>query len=146
MNKGIIALSIILAPLLISAQSTHFVCPIKKGIIVKEERGFNDGKRNPGAIIEGKNNKVYSCSSGIVNSVDSVQGGVMRIFISFDEYSFFYTNLGSVEVREGQSVMKGELIGKVKKGERLFLICSRNEMIIEPDSILKCHVITRYLD
>ncbi|OJW31060.1 MAG: hypothetical protein BGO54_07200 [Sphingobacteriales bacterium 46-32] len=134
----------VLIPFLSLAQRGQFVCPMKKAKIVIEERGFNDGKRNPGAIIEGKNKKVYSCSSGIVKAIDTVNGRTV-VYIEFENYSFSYHNFQSIVVVKGQTIKSGEMIGVIIKKERLFLIASKDNALVEPESILKCKVVHRYL-
>ncbi len=117
---------------------------MKKGKIVVEHRGFNDGSKNPGAEIEGKNNSVYSCSSGLVKAVDTTNGRIV-VYIEFENYSFSYHNFKSVVVAEGQTIKPGEMIGVIKEKERLFLITSKDKSLIEPESILKCRVVHRYI-
>lgn len=127
------------------SQDAIFACPMKKGKIIIEERGLNEGKRNPGVIIEGRNDKVYSCSSGSITAIDTVNG-ILRVHIEFNNYFFSYNNLENVKVSTGQLIKKGELIGTVKRGERLFLICSKDNALIEPQSVLNCKIIYRHLD
>jgi hypothetical protein len=144
MGIKLILSGLVLVPFLSFAQRSQFVCPMKKAKIVIEERGFNDGKRNPGAIIEGKNKKVYSCSPGIVKTIDTVNGQTV-VYVEFENYSFSYHNFGSIVVAKGQTIKSGEMIGVITKKERLFLIASKDKALIEPESILKCRVVHRYL-
>ena len=146
MIKRILSLILLTAPFFVlGQQEDKFECPIKKGKIIHEERGFHDGKRNPGAVFEGKNDYVYSCSSGLINSIDTTNN-ITKIHIESGIYFFSYYDLEKSFVKKGDVIKKGQLIGKVKKGKRLFLICSKNKELIEPESILKCKVITRNLE
>jgi hypothetical protein len=137
-------LSTILTHSSFGQQFKSFVCPMKKGKIIIEHRDFNDSNKNPGAEFEGKNNNVYSCSPGIVKAIDTVDGR-MVVYIEFENYSFSYHNFKSIIVAKGQTIKSGEMIGVITKKERLFLIASKDKALIEPESILKCKVVHRYL-
>ena len=122
-----------------------FACPMKKGKIIIEHRGFNEGDFEPGAIFEGKGNKVYSCSSGIVKAIDTSHG-LISVFIVFKNYFFSYFNFESVNIVKGQTINKGDMIGQIKKGESLFLIASKDDVLIGPETILRCKIVDRYLE
>jgi hypothetical protein len=126
-------------------QAKRFICPMKKGrIVIEHFRNADEVKRNPGATIEGKGKNAYSCSPGLVTSIDTAHG-LLCVFIEFENYSFGYYHFKSVKVTKGQSIKEGAIIGIVDDDERLFLIFSRNNELIEPESVLKCKVVHRYL-
>jgi hypothetical protein len=117
---------------------------MKKGEIIVEHRGMDDVKRNPGAEFEGRGSNVYSCSPGLVKGVDTADGRIV-VYIEFENYSFSYHNFKSVVVTKGQSVKAGEIIGVLNGKQRLFIITDKDNVLIEPESILKCKVVHRYI-
>lgn len=145
MNKGLIFLSILINSIYAAAQDSSFACPIKKGKIVIEETQFTEVMRRLGAVIEGKDGRVFSVSAGTVSAVDTADG-LLRVYVSSNEYFFSYNVFSEVNVTAGQHVQKGQLLGRLKKNDRLFLICRKNGDLIDPKRILKCKAVTRYLD
>jgi hypothetical protein len=127
----------------ILAQKPAFNCPVRNGRIIIEESG-TEVKKNPGAVFEGKDLKVYNISEGQVKSIDTSYG-LITVFVESDEYSFSYHNLESVIPKLGQSITINKLIGKIKKGEKLFLIMSNNKELVDPEKFLPCKIIHRFV-
>jgi septal ring factor EnvC (AmiA/AmiB activator) len=140
-----LVLSTVLTSLSFGQNFKSFACPMKKGKIIVEHRGFDEGNKSPGAEFEGKNNNVYSCSPGLVKAIENTNGRII-VYIEFENYFFSYHNFRSVAVTKGQTIKAGELIGVIANKERLFLITSKGKTLIEPASILKCKVVHRYLE
>jgi hypothetical protein len=141
-NKILLFLSTIFS-FSILAQNRDFNCPIKNGRIIIEE-SQNEVDRNPGAVFEGKNLRVYSISEGQVKSIDTSYG-LTTVFVESDEYTFSYHNLESVIPKLGQEITSKTRIGKIKKGERLFLIMSHNNELVDPEKFLPCKIIHRFI-
>jgi hypothetical protein len=126
-----------------NSQETKFACPIRKGKIV-EYFHSNEVAEKPGATFKGSSSVVHNVLEGIVVAVDTTSS-FLRVHIKSGEFFFSYYGFGNVEVSKGQKVLSTQKLGSLKQSERLFLIMSYKNELVEPKEYLKCKTVTQYL-
>lgn len=73
-----------------------------------------------------KNSNVLSCSDGVV--IDSNILAKKEIQIKNDKYIFHYINIDKSELLNGQSVSKGQDVGIVYSGSKLYFYITKNDV------------------
>ena len=119
-----------------SAQDAKFSCPLTDGEIVNYHYS-SEVAAKPGATFQSKSSDVYNIAEGIVKSIDTISG-LINVYVESGDYFFSFHNFERVEVKKGQTISLGFRIGALKKGEKLFLIMSFKDELVDPSKYLKC--------
>ena len=120
----------------------NFSCPINSGtIVIVHDDAYEYGKRTKDVLIEGQDSNIYSVSSGKVYMVilDSLNQ-LTTLRIKYKKYVFNYYDLAGSSVKVGQSIKRGQLIGKRVIGEKLSFGVYYMKKPIDPFKILECKV------
>ena len=125
------------------AQNPQFSCPIPKGKIQIYHHS-TEAAINPGATFRNKNSTVYNIIEGTVNSIDTVSG-LINVNIESGEFFFSYYGFRGVTISNGQKLLQGDPIGKIKRNKNLFLIMSFKGELVEPLKYLKCKSVDVWL-
>ncbi len=97
--------------------NAQFVMPVQGTII----RDYTAGKNEGIDIGAPAGTSVKAAGSGTVAAVTTNTSGVAIVVIKHSEFLTVYTNLDSLTVKKGDSVSKGQTIGKVRAGDPSFL-------------------------
>ena len=97
--------------------SAQFIMPVQGTIIRDYAAGRNEGIDIGAAA----GTTVKAAGSGTVAAVTTNTSGVAIVVIKHGEILTVYTNLDSLTVKKGDSVSKGQSIGKVRAGDPSFL-------------------------
>ena len=104
-----------------SKQKGRFSWPVNSGVITrrfgKQRHPTLKGvfiKNNGIDIRTEKNAKVKCIHEGRVSSIQYIPGFNQIIIVSHGQYYTVYSNLGSVHVKDGTSVKKGQILGTVQ--------------------------------
>jgi len=118
------------------AQSAKLSCPLTNGKIETYHYSTEVANKQ-GATFQSKSSNVYNIAEGTVKSIDTISG-LINVYVESGDYFFSFHNLEKVHIGKGQRVPQGLLIGKLKKGEKLFLIMSFKNELVDPSKYLKC--------
>ena len=120
------------------ADSVDYVynCPFKEGYIYNKQDASH--KSIPFIFIYSKANDVFSMAEGKVERIFRIEEEDL-VLIRTGDTTFQYSNLDSTVVTVGNTVQKGELIGKVKKNvdydryELIFGLVVGTKKMVYPD-------------
>ena len=96
-----------------------FQWPLKKVTTCRNDGG--EGVKSIGIIIKSTPNAaVYASARGVVKKVGYMRGYGKYIVITHENrYITVYSNMDQVNVREGQTVKKGSVLGRISSDSRL---------------------------
>jgi hypothetical protein len=129
---------ILLAGILIStislSQGFKFSCPLKKARI-EVHHYSTEVSLKPGSTFQSNYLTVHNISEGIVKAIDT-SFGLINVYVESGDFYFSYHNFKDVVVHKGEKLLQGQQIGKLK--EKLFLIMSLKNELVDPLNYLKC--------
>lgn len=97
--------------------NAQFIMPVQGSII----RAYSPGKNEGIDIGASAGTSVKAAGAGSVAAVTSNTSGISIVVIKHNDLLTVYTNLDNLTVKKGDSVRKGQSIGKVRAGDPSFL-------------------------
>lgn len=120
-------------------QYKEFACPLRNGkIFINKNVAKEWGKIVNQAEIKSYYREVFSCSEGTIIAIDTSLNGGINIGVEVNDLIFIYDHLQNVSVLVNTKVKKGQLIGRLKRGERLLLRIIKDLEYIDPKKVLPC--------
>lgn len=86
-----------------------------------------------------KDGKVYSCSPGVIKAVDR-KDSLINVYVVYKNYFIVYKRLAASKLKEGAGICEGQLIGSVDVSKSFWFSVSKDDLPVDPKSILTCEV------
>lgn len=141
--NGCLVMLSLLACLLSSAQkkdSLKFTCLLQDAVeAAPAKAGIELGAKELKLVLSSQTDTlVKACADVVISTVQRDEYGRFELVFHHKHYWFWLSGLSSAVVRRDQKLKTGEVLGHVKRGEKIELLLYDFETPLDPKKYMKC--------